>query len=75
MVVPDAAAVAELLEVWELPDMAHFVLLSSVLRQLAQRGGLRRSARLRALCRDVRRQCALLDNLHFAPMAPHPHDM
>lgn len=64
-----------LTQVWERPDMAHFVLLTSVVRQVGQGGGLRRTARVRALYRDVRRQCALLDNLHFAPTAPQPHDM
>jgi hypothetical protein len=40
-----------------------------VLRRLRGSGSARRSARLRALYRDVRRSCALLDDLHSAPIA------
>ena len=42
----------------------------SVLRRLRHSGSMRRTVRLRALYRDIRRSCTLLDNLHFTPTAP-----
>ena len=38
--------------------------------QAFQTGNMRRSRRLRALYHDVRRQCALFDNLHHRDTAP-----
>jgi len=43
--------------------------------QVAQRGNLRRSARVRALYHDVRRSCGLFDNAHLRATAPQPGEM
>ena len=48
---------------------------SRVHLQVAQRGNLRRSARIRTLYHDVRRSCAQFDNLHLRSTAPLPMEM
>ncbi|KAL4433810.1 hypothetical protein ABPG75_000251 [Micractinium tetrahymenae] len=70
LVLPDAAALKECLEVWELSLVEGTVLLSSELRQLVDGGNMRRSARLQALYTDRRRRNVLFDNLHHRETAP-----
>ncbi|KAK9809126.1 hypothetical protein WJX72_009740 [[Myrmecia] bisecta] len=67
---PDSQALTDFLEVFELPEMVNYILLSSVLRKGFQHGNMRRSTRLRALYNDVRRLCVLFDNLHHRDTAP-----
>ncbi|PRW57734.1 DIS3-like exonuclease 1 [Chlorella sorokiniana] len=70
LLLPDAAALRDCLEVLELPEVQNVVLLTSEVRQLADGGGMRRSARLRALFSDRRRHNVLFDNLHNRETAP-----
>lgn len=70
LALPDAAALATWLEVFELAEVSGVVLLSSVLRQLRDGGSMRRDTRLRALYTDVRRGNVLFDNLHRLETAP-----
>ncbi|GFR46924.1 hypothetical protein Agub_g8571, partial [Astrephomene gubernaculifera] len=62
--IPDAAALSELLELFELPDISNYIVLASCVRQLSQRGAGRKVARLRALYRDRRRRAVLFADLH-----------
>ncbi|KAI7844065.1 hypothetical protein COHA_002209 [Chlorella ohadii] len=70
LLMPDATALLDCLEVLELPEVENVVLLTSEVRQLADGGGMRRSARLRALYSDRRRHNVLFDNLHHRETAP-----
>ena len=69
-VLPDAATLRDCLDCLETPDLTDsLVILSSAVRSLGD-ANLRRTARLRALCRDRRRRCILFDDPHHCGTAP-----
>ncbi|GAX81333.1 hypothetical protein CEUSTIGMA_g8764.t1 [Chlamydomonas eustigma] len=64
LVIPDADALDSFLEVWELPDITNWLILTSVLQKMSTFSSTRKLARVRALYKDRRRHCYLFDDLH-----------
>ncbi|GLI59064.1 hypothetical protein VaNZ11_000895, partial [Volvox africanus] len=61
--IPDDVALSDLLELFELPDISDYIILTSCLKKLSLKSG-RKASRVRALYRDRRRHAVLFDDLH-----------
>mmetsp|Transcript_18709 Transcript_18709/g.48732 ORF Transcript_18709/g.48732 Transcript_18709/m.48732 type:complete len:215 (+) Transcript_18709:89-733(+) len=62
--IPDAYALLDFLEVWELQDLSNVVICTSVLQKFSVLGNIRKVGKLRSLYRDQRRHVYLFDDLH-----------
>ncbi|GIM17195.1 hypothetical protein Vretimale_19713, partial [Volvox reticuliferus] len=62
-VIPDDVAFSDLLELFELPDISNYIILTSCLKKVSLKSG-RKASRIRALYRDRRRCAVLFDDLH-----------
>ncbi|CAM6101379.1 unnamed protein product [Calypogeia fissa] len=64
-VLPDADALLQFLEIWELPQITSVIYLASVVKEVLVRSNQRNYRRLRSLFTDRRRQSLFFDDEHF----------